>query len=49
MPVCKYKVEQEKTNMVREREGEEEEVLCKWKDGRRRRNVRKSATLTDEI
>jgi hypothetical protein len=23
--------------------------LCKWKDGRRRRKVRKNATLTDEI
>ncbi len=49
MPVCKCKVEQEKTNMEREREGEEEEELCKWKDGRRRRKVRKNATLTDEI
>lgn len=49
MPVCKCKVEQEVTNMEREREGEEEKVLCKWKDGRRRRKVRKNATLTDEI
>lgn len=49
MPVCKCKVEQEKTNMESEREGEGEEVLCKWKDGRRRRKVRKNATLTDEI
>lgn len=49
MPVCKCKVEQEKTNMESEREGEGGEVLCKWKDGRRRQKVRKNATLTDEI
>jgi hypothetical protein len=49
MLVCKCKVEQEKTNMEREQEGKEEEILCKWKDGRSRRKVRKNATLTDEI